>query len=90
MKQHELKINPVYFKEVKNGNKTFEVRKNDRDFRQGDIVHLREWTEELGYHGSSLTLRIGYVLELDDFFNSKTNNTAPQNYVVFSLHEGIK
>ncbi|HGS9341836.1 TPA: DUF3850 domain-containing protein, partial [Clostridioides difficile] len=27
---HELKILPQYFKEVVNGNKNFEVRKNDR------------------------------------------------------------
>ncbi|HGS9342764.1 DUF3850 domain-containing protein [Clostridioides difficile] len=31
---HELKILPQYFKEVVNGNKNFEVRKNDRSFKK--------------------------------------------------------
>lgn len=35
-------INP-YFHEVWEGNKTFEVRFNDRDFKVGDIVYLVEY-----------------------------------------------
>ena len=35
---HELKIYPEYFKAVISGEKTFEIRKNDRPFatREGD------------------------------------------------------
>jgi hypothetical protein len=41
--KHELKIAPQYYNEVMNGSKTFEIRKNDRDFQQGDVFKLREF-----------------------------------------------
>jgi hypothetical protein len=41
MKTHELKIEPVHYHRVAAGTKTFEIRKNDRDFKSGDIVELR-------------------------------------------------
>lgn len=40
MKLHELKIKEEYFKEVLRGNKTFELRKNDRDYQVGDLIHF--------------------------------------------------
>jgi|GEM_PF-2204631 len=40
---HELKTHPPYFAEVVKGNKTFELRKNDRDFRVGDKLRLCEY-----------------------------------------------
>lgn len=43
---HELKTWPYYFEEVWNGTKTFEVRKNDRDFRVGDTLILQEYDHE--------------------------------------------
>lgn len=70
---HELKIWPQYFARVKNGSKTFEVRKNDRGFQFGDEVILKEYdpttyagTREHGFTGKSLTFKIGYILPIDD------------------------
>ena len=39
---HELKIQSEYFVAVNNKTKTFEIRKNDRDFKVGDKILLRE------------------------------------------------
>lgn len=39
MKKHELKILPQYFQAVWSGIKTFELRKDDRDYQLG-IRHL--------------------------------------------------
>jgi Domain of unknown function (DUF3850) len=61
-RDHELKSWPIYFEEVLAGRKTFEVRKNDRGFRTGDRVHLREWDPATGaYTGRELRLRIAYL-----------------------------
>lgn len=40
---HELKIKPEYYEKVINGTKKFELRRNDRDFKVGDIIRLREY-----------------------------------------------
>jgi hypothetical protein len=40
IKHHSLKTEHGYFIDVKSGSKTFEVRKNDRDFKIGDTLVL--------------------------------------------------
>jgi len=57
---HELKIKPEYFLEVMNGNKTFELRKNDRDYMVGDTIILKEFDED--YTGAQVERRISYLL----------------------------
>jgi hypothetical protein len=42
MATHELKIWPPYFEAVASGAKTFEIRKDDRGFKVGDVLVLRE------------------------------------------------
>jgi hypothetical protein len=42
-KIHDLKSWPEFFGPVLEGRKTFELRKNDRNFMVGDILWLREW-----------------------------------------------
>ena len=39
---HQLKIEQKYFKKIAEGVKTYEIRKNDRDFRAGDYLWLNE------------------------------------------------
>lgn len=43
MKIHELKIWPEFFDAVDSGKKKFDVRKNDRGFKEGDVLVLREF-----------------------------------------------
>lgn len=62
-KIHELKTWNPYFEHVRLGFKTFELRKNDRDYKMSDEVLLREWdpkTEE--YTGRILHRYISYIL----------------------------
>lgn len=68
---HVLKTWPVYFDAVRDGLKTFEVRRDDRGFQRGDIVELQRTHPrdlhrvEIDYHGNvvhSLQFRIGWIL----------------------------
>ena len=62
MKKHELKILPQYFQAVWSGIKTFELRKDDRDYQRGDILVLREWDGE-NYTGSAICVKVTYILQ---------------------------
>lgn len=60
---HELKIWPAYFEPVVNGDKTFELRRNDRNFREGDALILREFDpNESAYTGRHVKVRVTYLL----------------------------
>lgn len=61
-KIHDLKILPPYFEHVKKGEKTFELRFDDRDYCANDILLLREWSDGK-YTGRSLTAKITYLLK---------------------------
>jgi len=56
-KVHELKCWPEHLERVINKIKPFEIRKNDRDFQDGDYLLLREFFPELeGRYGSKMAL----------------------------------
>jgi len=60
---HALKTWPQYFNQVVSGDKTFELRKNDRDFKAGDIVLLQEYNADSEkYTGNEWTGIITYIL----------------------------
>lgn len=65
MKTHELKILPKYFKDVVDGYKKFELRKNDRDFQIGDSLLLKEFDGD--YTGESIQVVITYILFGGDY-----------------------
>lgn len=58
---HELKCWPEYFQAVLDGVKMFEIRKNDRDFKVGDWLHLQEWCPKTqAYTGRSTKREVAY------------------------------
>lgn len=61
MAEHELKTWPTFYEAVAAGDKTFELRKDDREFQVGDTLHLREW-QPSGYTGRECKRRVTYVL----------------------------
>ena len=70
METHTLKIKSEYLNAIIFGDKTFEIRRNDRDFKVGDRVTLIEEEGE-----RYLTIRIKYI----------TNHAQQDGYVVFSF-----
>lgn len=88
---HNLKSLPEYFRAVLEGTKTFEIRKNDRNFKEGDFVILQEWCErpetayylrnfredepKFEYSGGIVVAQITYV----------TNFEQKPDYVVFGI-----
>lgn len=72
---HDLKIKTEYFKEVKAGKKTFEIRKNDRGFKVNDLVTLHEVDESGLFTGETLSFKITYITDFEQ----------KPGYVVFSI-----
>ena len=80
MKHHYLKTFPEYYRAVRSWDKTFEVRKNDHDFKVGDVVHLQEYTNG-EYTGSELVKVISYILDNVDY--------CKEGYVIFGLKDNF-
>ncbi len=40
---HHVKITPIHYEEIASGRKNFEIRFNDRNYKVGDIVELKEY-----------------------------------------------
>lgn len=55
-KHHQIKCWPDYFEPVLNGDKTFDVREDDRDYQVGDLLIIREWDPDNGFT-SRITIR---------------------------------
>ena len=55
-KVHSIKIAPMYYRDIVTGRKTFELRKNDRGYRVGDYLELKE------FKGREYTGRVTYAI----------------------------
>lgn len=79
-KIHRLKTVNPFFDLIKNRQKNFEFRKNDRDFKQGQTVVLMEYDSILDkYSGQWIRVEILYVMTNKDF------PLVPEGYVIFSF-----
>ena len=62
-KTHQLKTWPDVFEDMWQGVKEFDYRKDDRGFKVGDVLHLREWDPETQeYTGRGLLSLVTYIL----------------------------
>lgn len=80
--EHEIKCHPKYFSRLASGDKSFEIRKNDRDYQVGDILIIKEFDPEQGWpdHGGygTITAEITYI----------TDFAQAAGYVVMALKIG--
>lgn len=76
---HELKTWPAVFWNTVQRIKTFEYRKNDRDFRLGDRLLLREYDPDRDvYSGQAILVYVSYILYGPDY-------GIPEGYCVMSV-----
>lgn len=65
--EHELKTWQSYFHALEDGTKNFEIRRDDRGFRVGDILRLRETEYGSGaYTGREVRREITYILRREE------------------------
>jgi hypothetical protein len=77
--KHELKTWPEPFTQVRARIKTYEIRVNDRDFRVGDLLWLREWNPSTQrYTGRLVVAPITYMTNGGEW-------GLPQNLCVLAL-----
>lgn len=66
MNIHELKTSAQFFEGIVTGEKTFEVRKDDRGYRLGDVLHLRETRPaDVLYTGREALAVVTYIVGND-------------------------
>lgn len=76
--KHELKLLDKYFDDVASGVKSFEIRKNDRNYAVGDVLILREILSSesrIVYTGRKIQCEVTYV----------TNFMQIADYVVLAI-----
>jgi hypothetical protein len=68
MKIHELKCIEPYFSDMRREQKTFEIRKDDRKFKEGDILLLRDYDQiTKKYSGREILCHIVYIIPEGQF-----------------------
>lgn len=89
MATHYLKTWPTQFEQIKERRKTFEYRKNDRNFEEGDLLILQNWDPTLqedletpiGYSGEEILVKCGAIL--------KEGFGLPKGYCVISIYNPV-
>lgn len=60
---HELKCWPEFFRHIADRSKSFECRWNDRRYKIGDMLHIREFDpDKETYTGAEAWRRVTYIL----------------------------
>lgn len=75
---HCLKIKPHYYDRIASGDKTSEVRFNDRDFQTGDLIQF-QYDGENDYYCDTSTYLITHVLHFPEGLKD--------GYVVLSIRK---
>ena len=60
--EHDLKTWGDFFEPLWTGDKRFELRKDDRGYRVGDMLMLRDWSKKNGYSGRWVKAEVTFIL----------------------------
>jgi hypothetical protein len=80
MREHRVKTVNPHFQNVWEGSKTFELRKDDRNYCVGDILLLKEYYPESdSYSCRSIRCKVSHTLRHEDFF------AVTEGWVILSI-----
>lgn len=90
-KNHQLKCWPDNFAAMRKGLKKFDIRKNDRNYKVGDILIMREWIPLSGYIGAAqgdytgrkLKFKVTFIMDGSTDFNCTSR--PPENGLSWGL-----
>ena len=74
---HYLKTDSKYFRAIEHGEKKFELRKNDRNFKKRDLVTLEEVVDGVKTGKSLAPFEIRFLLEGGKY-------GLPEGYCIFN------
>lgn len=81
-KVHELKLDPMYFRDLELGYKTFEIRKDDRPFRINDMLLLQSFDRKnQEYTGSMIFASIVGIFGREEH----EKEFVKEGYVILSI-----
>ncbi len=79
---HALKTLPRYFEAVLTGEKEFEIRRNDRGFKVGDVLRLQEFRQG-AYTDRECRREVVYMTDAKEF------DALQEGFVVLGLSTGL-
>lgn len=83
---HKIKCWPAHFKQIANGTKRFEIRKNDRNYKAGDTLVICEWNiGDQSFTGFSVRMHVDSVLQEDLGLSLTDNWGLRPGFVAMSL-----
>ncbi len=84
MKTHDIKAWPHFYEAMLRGDKTFEIRRDDRHYHRGDKLVIKEYDPSYGFTGREMSPRyVSYVMRAEDF------PAIMPGFVVLGLSVGV-
>jgi len=78
--RHTLKTVQPFFDKIRMGLKTFEYRKDDRNYCEGDILELCEYDNKTNtFSGEHIDVIVTFTMRTQDFL------PVPSGYVIMSI-----
>ena len=82
----EKKVWPQYFEKILTGEKKFEVRLADYDYKKGDALVLREWDpEKKVYTGRAVEKKITYLAKTKDMKFWTEDQVLEKGFVIMGI-----
>ena len=84
MKLHVLKIKDEYLAEIYCGRKTFELRKDDRDYQVGDLIHF---VDTNGDEVDTKEFNKGNLYEITYILRNVPEYGLQDGYAILSIYQ---